>query len=369
MRPLNLRFALATLLALTALAAVAGPSLSVGSPAPAMKVAKWVKGTPVDSFANGKVYVVEFWATWCGPCKQSIPHLTEMAKKYAGKVTFTGVDAFEEQNPTDESYFQKVEDFVKDFGDKMDYNVAIDGKEGTMAKTWMTAANQNGIPTAFVVDQKGQIAWIGHPMAGLDTVLDQVIAGTYDAKAYAKKLAAEQAVAAQAQAKIDVFMVPLQNGDYAKAVAEMDKAFAKDRAVELQFAMLKFQAMAKGNLPGMNDYAKKLANGIYKGSSVALNSLAWTMIDDKNPIKNPDLKLALSLAQQSVDAGEKDNDPLTLAYALDTLALAQYRNGATAKALVTQQRALKLMDNVTDKDPATYKEMQDRLALYKSKAS
>jgi len=64
-----------------------------------------------------------------------------------------------------------VDKFVADKGAEMDYNVAADGMEGTMAKTWMAAAQQDGIPTAFVVDQKGKIAWIGHPMDGLDQVV------------------------------------------------------------------------------------------------------------------------------------------------------------------------------------------------------
>lgn len=39
--------------------------LKPGDPAPALKIDKWVKGQPVEAFEKGKVYVVEFWATWC----------------------------------------------------------------------------------------------------------------------------------------------------------------------------------------------------------------------------------------------------------------------------------------------------------------
>src|SRR5262249_17044980 len=81
----------------------AQPPITIGSPAPALKIAKWFKGTPVDTFKEGQVYVVEFWATWCGPCKTSIPHITELAKKDAGKATFIGVSVFEHPTePTNE---------------------------------------------------------------------------------------------------------------------------------------------------------------------------------------------------------------------------------------------------------------------------
>ena len=105
-----------------------------------------------------------------------------MAHKYKGKVNFTGVSVWEVKDAKDNSYIDKVAEFVNDMGDKMDYNVAADGFERTMAKTWMEAAGQNGIPAAFVIDKSGKIVWIGHPMGGLDKVLDEVIAGTYDVK-------------------------------------------------------------------------------------------------------------------------------------------------------------------------------------------
>src|SRR5690606_28527300 len=120
--------------------------------APNISVAKWVKGAPVSKLGNGKVHVVEFWATWCGPCIQSIPHLTELAKKYKGKATFSGISVWENQTgPQDTAYYRTVDKFVKDMGAKMSYNVGVDGPNKYMASKWMQAANQQGIPTAFVV--------------------------------------------------------------------------------------------------------------------------------------------------------------------------------------------------------------------------
>ena len=79
-----------------------------------------------------------------------------------------------------------VKPFVKEMGDKMDYRVAMDdvpreadGNDGAMAKTWMKAAGQNGIPTAFIVDKDGKIAWIGHPME-MDEPLEKIVNGSWD---------------------------------------------------------------------------------------------------------------------------------------------------------------------------------------------
>jgi thiol-disulfide isomerase/thioredoxin len=139
-----------------------GAGLGVGDPAPPLAVSKWLRGDPVASLQVGKTYVIEFWASWCPPCKASIPHLTELQKKYP-KVVFIGVNVWEKEGPA------KGEAFAKSQGDAMGYRVAQDDvsaglDKGKMALTWLKAAKQNGIPCAFVVNDDGKIAWIGHPM-------------------------------------------------------------------------------------------------------------------------------------------------------------------------------------------------------------
>jgi hypothetical protein len=52
-------------------------------------------------------------------------------------------------------------------------------KKGAMAKTWMEAAGRKGIPSAFLVDTKGTIAWIGHPMALKEQTIEEVLSGSY----------------------------------------------------------------------------------------------------------------------------------------------------------------------------------------------
>src|SRR6266568_1760611 len=57
-------------------------SLKPGDLAPALTVTKWLQGRPVPKFEPGGVYVVEFWATWCGPCIAFMPHLAELQARY-----------------------------------------------------------------------------------------------------------------------------------------------------------------------------------------------------------------------------------------------------------------------------------------------
>lgn len=154
--------------------------LKMGDPAPRILVRKWLKGSPVD-LKDGKVHVVEFWATWCGPCIGNMAHLSNLADKYRAVADFAGVDIWEQKYSKDPTVdpLTKVEEFVANAQDRMAYHVAIDTVDGEMARNWMDSFGFGGIPEAFVVDQKGRIVWQGHPMFELDDVLSLVSQGKY----------------------------------------------------------------------------------------------------------------------------------------------------------------------------------------------
>lgn len=150
-------------------------TLKAGDPAPALSIEQWLKGAPVNGIEKGKVYVVEFWATWCPPCVANIPHLDDIQARHP-EVIVIGV-AGSERRPADgqpDTRVEKLNAFIAQRGDGMNYRVAYDS-DRSMPKAWMEPAGQNGIPCVFIVGADGTIAWIGHPVA-MDKHLESAIA-------------------------------------------------------------------------------------------------------------------------------------------------------------------------------------------------
>lgn len=311
------------------------PALRVGLPAPAFKVAKWFKGTPVEKLEAGKIYVVEFWATWCGPCRRTIPHLTELAHKHAGKVTFIGVDVWERpKEQTDEAIFAIVEPFVKEMGDKMDYNVAADGIGKTMATTWMIAADQRGIPCAFVVGRDGKIAWIGHP-AAMDTVIEEVLAGTWDVQAEARR----QEIEWRKQQERDKLEAPiraaLQAKDDKAVIEAIEKAIAVQPEMEEDLMPVKFRSLLQVDEAAGFAYLRTLLeNGSIEKNPFHAFNAAFILRQQGNNLKSPDYALVVR-AMEKVKVSEQD-DPTILTLYAEMLS----RVGQMDKAIEMQQKAI-----------------------------
>lgn len=159
------------------------PTLKIGDPAPAMNVESWVRGNPVKNFEKGKVYVVDFWATWCGGCIASFPHLSAIADKHKDNVRFISVDSYEFDvlkkggNPT-----EAVRAFLETGpGKRLKIDVCVD-RDSSMFLGWIKPLRRQGFPTTFVIDQEGKLAWIDVNLDQLDWVLQQVVAKKWDNK-------------------------------------------------------------------------------------------------------------------------------------------------------------------------------------------
>jgi thiol-disulfide isomerase/thioredoxin len=319
------------LTALLALSLAAEPaSLGIGSKAPAITVEDWLKGDPVKGFEAGKVYVVEFWATWCGPCIQSIPHLTQIQKDHPG-VAVMGIAASERKKRDGaDTRLAGLKTFLEKRGDAMGYRVAFD-EDRSMGTSWMDAAGQEGIPCAFIVGKDGAIDWVGHPME-MDQPLAAVLAGSWDrakAKRDAEARAAEErfmqeempALAKAAQA----------SGDWQPVAARLEELASKSPN-PTQMRMVKFQVLAEaGDAAGACATARQLLDADIGPSG--LNMLAWTIATELEG-KERDLKVALAAADKAVAQSKGDPE------ILDTQARVHFEMGDAAKAREIQRRAV-----------------------------
>jgi len=115
----------------------------LNQPAPTVVGEKWLTAAPD---ARGKFVLLDFWATWCAPCRRSIPHLNALANKFKDRLVVIGL--------TDEP-----EETVRKMTEpRIDYSIAIDTQHRSLSEVAVTA-----IPHALLVDPKGIVRFEGHP--------------------------------------------------------------------------------------------------------------------------------------------------------------------------------------------------------------
>ncbi len=277
-------------------------TLQIGDPAPSLQIADWVKGSPVEVFEAGRVYVVEFWATWCGPCKTSMPHISKLQEEYTDTVMFVGVS--HENRKTVDDFFASKGPGGKTWGEIVNYAIALDTDEQDTSNGYMRAAGQTGIPTAFVVGKDGRVEWIGHP-DGIERPLRQIVDGLWDRDQFALQLARRQQ----------------QQG-----------------AVRKAFALIRQKEYEKGL-----DRLKTIVKDDWDNAGF-LNGVAWTAATDI-PAESTDLAWAEEVALRASELTDHKDASI-----LDTVARVYYEQKNLSAAIEWQQKAVDLSDDASYAD-------------------
>jgi len=235
---------LATIAALLAGGPAPGASPGKGEKAPPVEPKEWINAPPNPSWSTfrGRLVLVEKWATWCGPCRQSIPHLGDLHGKYAKKgLTIIGVS-------------DEAPGTVKPFIEKLNvaYIIGIGGAEGYKTE---------GIPHAWLVGADGTVAWEGHPLELKEATIEEHLRGVRLAPEF--KLPKELA---SAQKLLDA-------EKYGAAIQDLEKHLKKPKGGESEKAAREaLEAVKK-----LGDEKAAEADELAKGKDYieALRTLAW----------------------------------------------------------------------------------------------
>lgn len=325
--------------------------LVLGDPAPKLRIAEWIKGRPVDSFVPGRVYAIEFWATWCGPCIAGIPHLSEVQERFREHADVVSVTAEDPNNS-----LETVRAFVEAQGEAMDYRVAFDDARRTWA-AYMEAAEQSGIPCAFIVDKQGRLAWVGHPAdPAFEQTIELIVRDEFDLEG-AKKAEAERAARATRLARMQADLHKAwESGDHERALALADEIVAADPAGMAQWAWWKFEALLVGLDRPEEAYAyvARLSDDAYADNADMLLRFAYGIADSLG-VEDPDTDLALELARRAVElTGNQDYRSLA------GLAMVHIRRKEFDEAIAVQQRAVDIAPS-----PAVRQHLQNDLDFYR----
>lgn len=315
------------------LAAVAGlalaaraATLEVGSPAPRLSIAEWVKGEPIDVHkeVGKKAILVEFWAVWCPPCKESIPRLNRLQVKYKDQLAIVGVTAPDSRGNSPSA----IRKFVAEQGDGMSYWVAIDDRDQTTG-AYMLAAEAIGIPHAFLIGKDGKIVWQGSPLEpDLENVIEGTLRGTYDPK-----------IEREVERKFAQLERPIARGQWDQVTKGLGEILKIAPANETALRLIRRVYVDELNKPDeFRNWAREHLRQ-FQSNSRAMHALAIVSLFESEDITGRFPDIALEAARASYEAAQPKDTPTITVYAL-----AAYHVGALDRALSLQQEALKLAD-------------------------
>ena len=345
--------------------AASAKDLGIGSKAPALDIEHWVQDgngffKPVTEFEKDKVYVVEFWATWCGPCIQSMPHLADLQNKYRGNGVQIISVSDESLDEVKDLLGKKNEDVGKTFAEvTAAYSLTTD-PDRSVYKDYMTAAKQQGIPTAFVVGKTGIVEWIGHPM-DMDGPLAAVVDGTWDRDAFAAEMVAQQKM----QQSMQRLSMLASTGKFKEAIAlaEAQGEQATTDASKQQWMEIKYSLKLSAGM--LDEDALAFFRGrikTLKEDPLAMARFGYSLYGQAQ--QGVDIKPLLADVLAAMEEVSKNADSQMKPLVFNTLAMLASESGDLKKAIAAQQAAIDATDDERQK-----KRLMVMLDEFKQKAN
>jgi thiol-disulfide isomerase/thioredoxin len=300
------RFVAASLAFFSIMAVSRAPAaeLTIGSPAPPIAIEHWFHDkAPITEFKPGQVYVVEFWATWCGPCIASMPHLAEIQKQHADNLTVISVS---DEDPEKIEKFLDRETNETTFREITSNYWLTTDPDRSVSQDYMRAAGEGGIPTAFIVGKTGQIEWIGHPMR-MDEPIAKILAGEWDRESYAAERAEEKAVRG-AMAQIARLM---QKNQYEEAIAKIDELIAGVKSDRIRAGLEQGRKRAQAQA---EEYAKVQQRKEAESARIAKaqTETVTTLLEVAFLLKDGKVDDATAVLDRMIEASKNDDVKLLL---------------------------------------------------------
>lgn len=341
--------------------------ITIGSAAPQLDIEHWIQDgegqfAKVTEFEQDKVYIVEFWATWCGPCIAAMPHIAQLQQSYADRgvqvVSITREDVETVEKFLDRTVRNADEDAEpKTYRDlTSSYCLTADPDESS-SRDYMRAAKRNGIPCAFIVGKDARIEWIGHPMT-IDEPLEKIVTDSWNRDEFAQEYVAEQ----ETNEVLSNVSSLMRRKKTEEAIAVLDDYIDNGKldSQKARFRTIKFQVLVgdKERADEASEYALELlADESLDATSV--NNISWTIyqLAKTDRLQGDELlKAALDVSQKrAVDEAGKMKP-----FLLDTVAHLQHQLGDREAALETQRSAIESADPANKQRMASFLDELER---------
>ena len=224
----------------------------------------WLQGDSAPEFETGKVYLLDFWATWCPPCYPMIDHLSELQNRYgASGLVVIGIAVGTDVGTPLPRFLEKE-------GPRFSYAVAEPVLEQELKSRLVHPSIMDpddfSLPFVMLVDRQGRLAWTSDPR-GTDDELDEALAavmnGTFDLQAQADSSRFEGAVMEEMSAELERVGRLRDEGRLAEATrALLPIAERLPRQYAAEAVALFQQILCAGQNDLAATYGRELLNGV-----------------------------------------------------------------------------------------------------------